>query len=118
MLRIPFREHNFEWLRADNRRRPKWNKQFKCWEIPNAWFEPVTRGLLARFTRAFVIQPYRELETCAPACWNALGVICECSCMGANHGSHNDDRWHVVDETFAFRWNDRELACRLISASR
>jgi hypothetical protein len=35
--------------------------------------------------------------------------------MGANHGRGNPSgNWRVISETFAFRWQDRQLACRLI----
>ena len=67
-----------------------------------------------RFGRVYVIQPYREFEKCAPACWNATGFTCECSCMGKNHGSMPGGRWWVVADTFAIQWQGRRLACRLI----
>jgi len=115
MIKLPYASDNFEWLRRDNRRKPDWNKQFTCWEVPNAWFEDVIRRALERYGRVHVVQPYRALEKCAPACWNAMGFECECSCMGENHGSQSPSRsWYVVSETFAFRWQDRQLACRLI----
>jgi hypothetical protein len=34
--------------------------------------------------------------------------------MGQNHGSHVSGTWWVISETFAMRWQGRELACRLI----
>lgn len=35
--------------------------------------------------------------------------------MGLHHGAGNDGSWFEVSETFAARWSDRELACRLLS---
>ena len=115
LVRLPYASGNGGWLRSDHRRKPEWVKQYKCWGTPKAWFEDVVRRLLQRFGRVYVIQPYRTQEKCAPACWNATGVECECSCMGANHGSGNaSGRWHVVSDTFAVQWRNRQLACRLI----
>jgi hypothetical protein len=55
---------------------------------------------------------------CAPACLYAVGYHCECSCMGANHGTgHPGGRWHEVSDTFAFNWGPKQYACRLIAAS-
>lgn len=115
MIRLPYAPDNRAWLRSDHRRKPEWNNQFRCWETPKSWLEDVARRLLARFARVYVIQPYTAQEKCAPACWNATGIECECSCMGANHGSGAPSgKWHIVSNTFAVQWHDRQLACRLI----
>ena len=115
MVKLPYAPGNGDWLRSDHRRKPEWVKQYKCWETPKSWFEDVVRRLLQRFGRVYVIQPYRTQEKCAPACWNATGVECECSCMGANHGSGDPQgKWHVVSDTLAVSWHGRPLGCRLI----
>jgi hypothetical protein len=114
MIKLPYAPNNGEWLRNDQRRKPEWISQFKCWNTPKSWFENVVRRLLIRFSRVYVIQPFRVQEKCAPACWNATGIECECSCMGAHHGSGNPSgKWHVISETFAVQWQNRQLACRL-----
>lgn len=115
MVKLPYAPGNGDWLRNDQHRKPEWVKQYKCWETPKAWFENVVRRTLQRYDRVYVIQPYRAQEKCAPACWNATGIECECSCMGANHGSGSPlGKWHVVSDTFAVQWHDRQLARRLI----
>jgi len=117
MVKFAYFPDNRNWLRDGRRNKPCWNKRFKCWETPNSWFEGVAAQLLRRFRQAYIIQPFRVQEKCAPACWTAVGFKCNCSCMGANHGSGNPlGRWHVVSETFAVQWQDREYACRLIKA--
>jgi hypothetical protein len=117
MLKLPYSRDNFDWLRNDSHRKPDWNARYKCWEVPNAWFDDVIRRSLQRFGRIYVIQPFRALEKCAPACWNAKGFECECSCMGKNHGSEiPSGNWWVISETFAMQWQGRELACRLVEA--
>lgn len=118
LLRLPYATDNREWLKGDNRRDPKWGPKYKCWETPRSWFDDIIKRSLRRFGRVYVIQPYQAHQKCAPACWNATGFECECSCMGANHGSgHPAGKWRVVSEAFAVQWNSREYACRLIVAS-
>jgi hypothetical protein len=104
-----------DWLREGHRAKPRWVDHFKCWEVPKSWFEDVARRLLRRFGRVYIIQPFRLQEKCAPRCWNATGLECECSCMGEHHGSGNPPgKWYIVSETFAVRWEERRYACRLI----
>jgi hypothetical protein len=107
---------NRSWLRSMGRRHPKWNERGKHWEIPKSWFNALIDKSLKRFGRIYVVQPFREQEKCSPACMNAVGHECQCSCMGANHGAGNDGSWFVVSDTFATRWGERELACRLMVA--
>ncbi len=113
-VRIPFVKDNRSWLQNEQRLSPEWNKEKKHWEIPKAWFNAFVDRALARYGAVYVIQPYREQEICASACWNALGHECQCSCMGANHGSKSVGGWFEVSETFATRWGEQVLACRLM----
>lgn len=116
-LRLPFSETNREWLRGERRDRPVWLVDGKYWEIPKAWFNDFVERCLKRYGQVWIIQPYREAEKCAPACMNAQGHECQCSCMGANHGAGNDETWFEVSEAFAVRWNRKELAARLLNAA-
>jgi hypothetical protein len=117
LLRLPFAADNFEWIRGDRRHKPKWNPQYSAWEIPVAWFDEIAAKVLKRFGKVYVIQLYKKDQKCAPACWSAKGLHCECSCMGAHHGTgHPHGRWHEVSETFAFSWGPKQYACRLLSS--
>lgn len=119
VIRLPYRADNRDWLRDDRRSKPKWLAGDTAWSIPKAWFEDTIQRSLGRFGAIWVVQPYREIEKCAPACWNAVGVECECSCLGANHGSENPEgRWYVISETFAFRVGPREFSCNLLRRQR
>lgn len=119
LLRLPFRDDNRAWLRNYRRNIPDWNRDGKYWEIPKAWFNDTVNRSLDRWGKVYIIQPHREQEKCAPACWNARGHECQCSCMGANHGSHAyGGNWFVVSETFAVRWQSKELACRLLTKQK
>ena len=113
-LRLPFDSSNREWLRNDRRNAPVWRSDKKYWEIPKAWFNDTVERCLKRFGKVWIIQPYRENEVCAPACMNARGHECQCSCMGANHGTGNDGSWFEVNDAFAVRWNAKHLAARLL----
>jgi hypothetical protein len=115
LVRLPYSATNFDWLRGDKRHKPKWNTRYKCWETPVAWYDWLARRLLKRYSAVYLIQLYREQQKCAPACWNAEGLHCEYSCMGANHGTgHPGEGWREVSETFAFEWGPTKYACRLL----
>lgn len=114
-MRLPYSDTNRAWLHAGHRNKPSWNSERRCWELPKAWFESIVKRALDKYAQIYVIQPFNAQEKCAPACWNALGVECECSCMGQNHGAgHPEGKWHVVSETFAVRWDDKQYSCRLL----
>lgn len=115
LLKLPYRADNKDWIRNGRRNIPNWNAHYKCWEIPMAWFEKAIRAAFDRFEGIYVIQPLRKQQKCAPACWNAEGIECECSCMGGNHGTgHPLGRWYVVSETCAVSWGQRDYIASLM----
>lgn len=115
-LRLPFAKENRSWIQGGRKRDPKWFHAKHYWEIPQAWFNDLVSRLLSRFGKVYVIQPYREQEKCAPACWNAKGHECQCSCMGEHHGTGDPGgRWFIASEAFATRWHEQDLACRLLT---
>lgn len=116
LARLPYDVTNRAWLQASGRKNPVWDTKARRWELPQAWFNKLVTRCLDRFGRVYIIQPYREQEKCAPACWAAEGEECQCSCMGVNHGASSPGgRWKIVSEAFATRWGERHLACRLLS---
>lgn len=118
LVRLPYDLMNRGWLRISGTRHPEWDDKRKQWEVPAAWFDDLVRRCLAKFGRVYVVQPYREQEKCAPACWSAKGEECQCSCMGLNHGSDRPGgNWRVVSDAFATSWGERHLACRLLTAN-
>lgn len=116
-LRIPYASSNRNWLKNGSRKKdPEWVTTGKYWELPASRFNDLVKMLLSRFGKLYIIQPYREREVCATKCMNAHGFDCQCSCMGANHGSANSDGWFEVSESFAVRYGEKRLACRLIKS--
>jgi hypothetical protein len=115
-VRLPYADTNRAWLQDGRRMSPAWISGKRYWEIPKAWFNDFVERALRTFGQVYVIQPYREQEKCSPACLNAVGHECQCSCMGRNHGAGNDGSWFEISETFATRWGDQMLACRLMKA--
>lgn len=113
-LRTPGSITDARWLTGQKQRRLKWNHDNDCHEAPKNWFNHVVERCLEGWGAVYVVQPYREQEKCSPACMNASGHECSCSCMGKNHGAGNDGSWFEVSEAFATQWGDRELACRLM----
>jgi len=114
--RVPYSKDNRAWLKVGHRIDPEWDKEKKYWALPKSWFNDIVIKCIEKHGRVYVIQPYREQEKCAPACWNAKGHECNCSCMGANHGSQGENAdWLVISDAFATRWGEKEYACRLLS---
>ena len=115
LVKVPFAAGNLDWLRDDQVRKPVWDAKYKAWEVPQAWFERMIRLAVRRYQQCYVVQLHRERQVCAPACWNAEGLHCECSCMGEHHGSgHPGGRWYEVGETFAVSWGVQRYAVRLV----
>lgn len=115
-VRLPFAMGNRSWLQNNRRSNPAWVDEGNYWEVPKSWFNDFVERSLRRYGRVYIFQPYRKQEKCAPACQNAVGHECQCSCMGENHGAGSDASWFEVSETFSFRWRSQELACRLLTA--
>ena len=121
-VKLPYAGDNRQWLQNGRRISPEWtaarNGWPGYWEIPKAWFNDFVDRAMTRYGKVYIIQPYRAQEVCAPACQNAIGHECQCSCMGAHHGIGNDGTWFEVSDTFSTRWGERELACRLLTARK
>lgn len=119
LIKVPFAPDNSVWLRTKPKNKePIWNAQYKCWELPRSRFDFLTKTILESFSQIFIVQPYRKQDKCAPACWNAEGFECECSCMGEHHGAGNHhNNWFVVSDTFATKWHELEYSCRLLEVS-
>jgi hypothetical protein len=114
-VRIPFAENNRRWLQNYRRTSVVWKSDGEYWEIPKSWFDDFVNRALERYGKIYIIQPFRPHEKCAPACLNATGHECNCSCMGANHGAGNDGSWFEVSDAFAIKWGNPMLACRLLT---
>lgn len=116
-VKLPFAPDNRAWIQPE-KTKVTWDKRRQCWIVAYNRFEGVVTDCLRRYQKVYVIQQRRELEKCAPACWNAIGFDCECSCGGRHHGSGRDGHWHIVDEAFAFRWGSVSYSCRLIELNQ
>jgi hypothetical protein len=114
-VRLPYGENNRQWLQSGRRISPTWSSSGRYWETPKAWFNDLVERSLVKYRKLYIIQPFREQEKCAPACMNAVGHECQCSCMGANHGVGNDGSWFEASDIFATRWGELHLACRLMT---
>ena len=115
-VRLPYAKDNQTWLKECGKAKPEWIADGKYWELPKSWFNDFVNRALERYGEVYVIQPYREQEKCAPACMNAVGHECQCSCMGRNHGIGNDGSWFEVSDAFATRWGEEHIACRLLKS--
>ena len=100
LARLPYDVTNRAWLQASGRKNPVWDAKARRWELPQAWFNNLVGRCLDKYGRVYIIQPYREQEKCAPACWAAQGEECQCSCMGVNHGASSPG---VVGKSYRMR---------------
>lgn len=116
VIRLPYAEDNRQWLVAGRRQDAVWDRERQFWHAPASWFNDFVNRALVRYGKLYIVQPYREQEVCAPACWNALGHICECSCLGANHGGGQQDGFFEISEALAVKWGEEILGCRLMVA--
>ncbi|MBK1792920.1 hypothetical protein JHL21_00235 [Devosia sp. WQ 349] len=114
-VQLPYAEDNRIWLQLGMKSAPKWLLSQRRWELPSTHFNTFVKRALDRYSRLYVIQPYAEQEVCAKQCWDAQGHECQCSCMGANHGSGNGDGYFEVTDTFAVRWQAQRMGCRLMA---
>ncbi len=110
-------EGNRGWLQTVGKSKPEWfGGKASYWEIPKVWFDDFVEAALKRHGKVYIVQPFRQQEKCSPACQNAVGHECQCSFMGEHHGAGNDGSWFEVSDAFSTRWQQRELACRLLTA--
>lgn len=117
LVRLPYGEGNFDFLRAGSHRRPSWDPQFGAWELPRSWLDRIAERLVARWEGVWIVQRRYENLVCAPACWNAKGIDCVCSCGGENHGRGADPgvHWCVVSDTLAFARGEATYSARLMT---
>lgn len=126
-VRLPFDPTNRAWLAKGKQEwRVDWNDAKEHWVTPVSWFADdaacgyigLAKRCLERYGQLYIIQPYMPTKKCAPACMNAAGLICDCSCMGEHHGEGGPNAdWFVVNEAFCVKTaGPRQVACRLVSA--
>lgn len=115
LVHLPFADGNKIWVRSLGKTKPEYIRDQQAWELPKSWFNIFVEAALERYGKLYVVQPYRAFEVCAPACRNAKGHDCNCSCMGQNHGAGDEGGWFDVSETFSIRWGQKEMALRLMT---
>ena len=113
--RLPYRDNNRSWVNSIGKSRATYNGNLKVWEMPKIWLNPFINESLNRYGSIYVVQPHNALEVCAPACRNATGHECQCSCLGENHGTGGGNGWFDVSDTLAFRWATASWAIRKLT---
>jgi hypothetical protein len=121
-LRVPVNRTDADWIRSTRfwlqnvgGNPPTWNESKSYWEVATKRFNALIPLLFSKYPKVYIIQPFRQQEICASRCWNAQGHDCQCSCMGANHGQGKFGSWLEVSDTFATRYGEQEMACRLLT---
>lgn len=86
------------------------------WELPYSRLDNLVKILATTYGKVILMQPIRKSQVCARACMTAHGFECECSCLGANHGSHNmDSSWYEVNDTYAISYGAEKVSLKIIS---
>jgi hypothetical protein len=67
-LRLPWARDERDWLRGDHARHPLWVADKRHWVIPQKWLNKFVDRALHKYGQLYIIQPYREKETCTAAC--------------------------------------------------
>lgn len=114
-VHLPFAEDNRLWVNSLGKSRASYSRADQAWNLPKTWLNSFIGESLNRYGSVYVVQPHNQREVCAPACRNATGHECQCSCLGAHHGAGDGSGWFDVSEIFAFRWAGAELAIRKLS---
>ena len=112
LIRLPKYIDAESWLHKPSAHSAKWEKEFKCWELPERRLTDLIEKSLNHFGELHLIQKYKESEICSYSCRHAQYYDCACSCMGANHGQGDDGTWFDIGEALSFRKGEEELAIR------
>ena len=111
--RMPPKLGALGWLHRPGKRKPLWCRNKMCWRIPVSWLDWFIETAIEKNGACFVIREIKKREQCAPACWNAKGADCQCSCMGANHGQNEPGgKWHVLSDAYAVHFGPKTYAVR------
>lgn len=103
-IRLPEHPDPFALLKGVNKRNrnPIEKEKQRYWELAYGRLNEMVETLSKTFGHVILIQPVRETMVCARKCIEASGFECECSCLGANHGSqHMDSAWYEIEDTYA-----------------
>lgn len=115
LIHLPDSDKSEWWIPEGKRTTLSWNAQLECWETPRSWFNEMIQLSLKRYGDVQVVQLYRKIRKCVPACWNATGDDCECSCGGGNHGTRQPlAKGKTASDIFVFKSGSTEYACRRI----
>ncbi len=116
-IRLPECGSHYHLLKANpNNHNPVHIKNGDYWELPYSRLNSLVRILGDHYGKVILMQPVKHKQVCAKSCMDAGGFECECSCLGANHGSHNmDSSWYEVDDTYAVRYGEEEVSLKIIT---
>jgi hypothetical protein len=116
-IRLPAQGNHFILLKGSNKfnHKPIYVEKGSFWEVPYQRLNDLVEVLAKFYGKVILMQPVKEKQVCARKCMEASGFECECSCLGANHGSENmTSSWYEVDDTYAVRYGSDQVSLKLI----
>lgn len=68
------------------------------WMLPRNCLVKLVIAAIDRYGYVVVIRDMSTLSRCTRACLQAVGVDCDCSCMGAHHGADSDSWFERIGD--------------------
>lgn len=92
IAKIPPRKGNRRWLHHTlGIRSPRLDDD--RWHLPRSCLIKLVTAAIDRFGYVAVFRDMSKLSRCTKTCLEAMGMECDCSCLGTHHGEANSENW-------------------------
>ncbi|KAB8186986.1 hypothetical protein FH608_046390 [Nonomuraea phyllanthi] len=85
IAKVPPRKGNFRWLHHTLEIRSP-SLEGDRWSLPRNCLMKFVMAAIDRFGYVAVYRDMSKLSRCTKSCLDAMGMECDCSCLGAHHG--------------------------------
>lgn len=92
IAKIPPKQGNRRWLhKTVSIRSPRLEED--RWVLPRSCLARLVTAAVDRYGHVVVTRDMSRLSSCSQSCLDAVGLDCDCSCMGVSHGSRGSGNW-------------------------
>ena len=107
-IKLPFlRENPRDWISevcgTSGHSHVRWNEEEQRWEVSRAHFDKLFRAIKRRWGIVHIYEEHLANQECCPQCMQAKRELCECGCLGRNHGIDCDEPprsdWELIATT-------------------
>lgn len=92
VAKIPPRKGNYRWLHQTLGIRSP-NLEGDRWHLPRNCLIKLVTAAIDRYGYVAVYRDMSKLSRCTRMCLEAMGMECDCSCLGSHHGESNSGNW-------------------------